>query len=246
MGERQQDESDEAQGRPVAVPVVAATGQAPGSNDADPALRKSEISRRRILDAAARVFRERGYAGTRLTDIAAEANMQTGSLYYHFDSREALVEEVMHVGLARAVSFVSERLDALPASADPLTRLAAAIEAHLLAVLSVSDYSSATIRLLGHVPPPIRERHLVGNREYGRVWAGLLQDARDAGQLREDVDLSAARMLILGALNWSTEWYRSEPGGQSAEKIARDAVALLLEGLAVGSGRRRVRRLLAD
>lgn len=247
MVEGQQDGTDEERKRHDGSPDASTDRiPTPGSADGDPGPRKSDISRRRILDAAARVFRERGYAGTRLTDIAAEANMQTGSLYYHFDSREALVEEVMRVGLARSVSIVNERLAALPASADPLTRLAAAIEAHLLAVLSVSDYSSATIRLLGHVPPEIRERQLAGHREYGRVWRQLLEDARAAGQLRSDIDLSATRMLLLGALNWSTEWYRPDPSGAGAERIARDAVALLLEGLAVGNGRRRIRRLLTS
>ncbi|MSW20533.1 MAG: TetR family transcriptional regulator [Actinobacteria bacterium] len=53
---------------------------------------KSERTRTRILDAAAAVFSEQGY-GARLSDIARHAGIQTGSLYYHFSSREELVDE---------------------------------------------------------------------------------------------------------------------------------------------------------
>jgi AcrR family transcriptional regulator len=59
---------------------------------------KSARTRRRILDAAAEVFSEQGY-GARLSDIADRAAMKTGSLYYHFDSREDLVAEVLALGI---------------------------------------------------------------------------------------------------------------------------------------------------
>ncbi len=191
--------------------------------------RKSERTRRRILDAAAKVFRARGYAGARLADIAAEAGMQAGSLYYHFDSREALVEEVMRAGSQHSREIVVARLGALPAEAGPLRRLETAIQAHLLAVLSISDYASASIKLIGQVPDDIRERQLVDQRRYGALWRTLLADAAAAGAIRDDVNLAVVRMAILGALNWSVEWYH--PDGAPPEDLARDISAMVLQGL---------------
>src|SRR5471030_1580798 len=89
----------------------------------DGALRKSEITRQRILDAAARVFSEQGYSGTRLTDIAARAGMKAGSLYYHFDSRETLIDAVMQVGTRRTHTAALEKLRVLPAGTPPLRKL---------------------------------------------------------------------------------------------------------------------------
>jgi AcrR family transcriptional regulator len=191
--------------------------------------RKSERTRRRILDAAAKVFRERGYSGARLADIAAEAGMQAGSLYYHFDSREALVEEVMRVGNQHSGQIVAARLESLPADAGPLERLRAAIHAHLLAVLSISDYASATIKLIGQVPDDIRERQLVDQRRYGSLWRGLLEAGVAAGVIRDDVNPSVIRMAILGALNWSVEWYH--PDGSPPDVIAGDIATMVLDGL---------------
>jgi TetR/AcrR family transcriptional regulator, cholesterol catabolism regulator len=190
---------------------------------------KAEATRRRILAAAAKVFRARGFVGARLTDIAAEAGLQAGSLYYHFESREALVEEVMWAGQRRTEAHVRQQLEALGPEAPPLRRLHGAIEAHLLALLSSTDANSATIKMIGQVPPDIRERLLVGQRAYGDLWRSLLVDARDAGELRDDIDLSIVRMTILGALNWSVEWYHADKG--NPERIAADMATVMVEGL---------------
>ena len=112
----------------------------------------------------------------------------------------------------------------------PLDRLAAAIRAHIETVLKIDNYASASIRMLGHVPEPIRTRHMKRQAAYGAYWRGLLEDAAAAGQLREGLDLSAARMLLLGMLNWSPEWYRG--GRLSPEQIAEQAAEMALGGLA--------------
>ncbi len=62
---------------------------------------KSQKTRERVLDAAAKIFRQKGYAATRLADIAAAADTQAGSLYYHFDSKEQLLDEVLERGHGR-------------------------------------------------------------------------------------------------------------------------------------------------
>jgi len=201
--------------------------------------RKSDLTRQRILQAAARVFREHGYSGTRLTDIAEAAEMKAGSLYYHFDSREALVEQVVLEGVRRTNDAVRDRLAALPADATFLHKLEAMIETHLTFVLLQGDIASASIQLIWQIPLEIRERTLAVQRAYGAIWRQVLEAARDAGEIRADVNLSAIRMSILGALNWAADWYH--PTGASPKQIARDIVVMVLHGLAVRppSGARR-------
>ena len=191
--------------------------------------RKSEQTRQRLLDAAARVFRHKGYAGARLSDIAEAADMHTPGVYYYFPSKEDLVEEVLRAGVARAAAFVEQRVAAVPDGASALDRLRAAIEGHVLMVLEIGDYTSANIRIFGQLPDDIRRRHLAQQRTYGDLWRSLLEDARAAGELRPDLDLSVLRMLILGALNWTVEWYR--PGVLSATEVARHATTMICEGL---------------
>jgi TetR/AcrR family transcriptional regulator, cholesterol catabolism regulator len=198
--------------------------------DAAEDLGKAEATRQSILAAAARVFRADGYGGARLSDIAAKIGMKAGSLYYHFDSREALVEAVMDLGLKRTHETVAKRLRTLPADTGHIRRLEVAIEAHLELVLAHEDISSATIKLIWQVPAQIRERQLADQRAYGALWRKLLTDARKAGALRSDVDLSIVRMAIMGALNWAADWYK--PGRMTPRQIARDIAAMVLGGLA--------------
>lgn len=195
--------------------------------------RKSEETRERLLDAAAKVFRDKGYAGARLSDIAELADMHTPGVYYYFPSKEDLVEEVLRVGVARACAYVEERVAAVPDGRPALDRLRAAIEGHVLMVLEIGDYTSANIRIFGQVPDDIRARHLADQRAYGNVWRALLEDARAAGEIRPHLDLSVIRMLILGALNWTAEWYR--PDAQSAAEVAREATTMICEGIRLPS-----------
>ncbi len=205
-----------------AEPAAAGAGREKGEA-------KSERTRRRILDAAALVLRRKGFAGARLSDIARVAGMQAGSLYYHFSSREELVAEVMRTGVAEVQARMQAGLAALPADASHRDRLATAIALHLTAVLEQSDYASATIKLFGQVPKDIQKQQLANERAYGKQWRQLLRDARDAGEIRGDLNLSAMRMMIVGALNWAVEWYHPEDG--PAEDIARDFVEMVLHGL---------------
>jgi TetR/AcrR family transcriptional regulator, cholesterol catabolism regulator len=190
---------------------------------------KSERTRERILDAAAVAFRELGFGATRLSDIAERADLQTPSLYYHFASKEELIEAVLALGVTTTFAHVKARVAEVPED-DHLGRLRAAIEAHVEMVLQTGDYSAANLRLYGQMPADIRARLLRIQRRVGRYWNQLLQDAADAGALRADLDLSATRMLILGSLNWTAEWYR--PGELTPAQLADQATTILLQGIA--------------
>lgn len=195
--------------------------------------RTSDATRQRILDAAAKVFRDAGYAGARMADIAAAAGLQgAGSLYYHFPSRDALVEEVLRAGVAHTVDFVKRAAEELPAEATPGDRLRVAMRSHLLCVISIGDYTSANIRIFGQVPAAIRRKHLVAQRRYGAYFRELFEAARAAGEIRADVDLSVIRMLTFGAMNWSVEWF--DPKGVSADEVAAEFVGMVFDGISTG------------
>ncbi len=204
-------------------PTAAAAG--PGS--------KSAKTRQRILDAAAHVLSRKGYTSTRLADVARAAEVAAPAIYYYFASRDDLVEEVMWSGMARLREHVTGILAALPPGAGPLDRIDAAVEAHLRYSLEISDYTSASIRNAGQVPESIAIWPTAEASRYGDVWRTLLQDADHAGLLRPDLDPMAARMMVLGALNWAAEWWNPRRG--SMEVVVRTAQSLVRHGLGAGA-----------
>jgi TetR/AcrR family transcriptional regulator, cholesterol catabolism regulator len=190
---------------------------------------KSARTRQRILDAAAHVLSRKGYAGTRLADVAAQARIQAPAIYYYFPSRDDLIEEVMWSGIAHMREHVYSVLAALPADAGPMDRIDAAVEAHLRYSLEISDYTTAAIRNAGQVPDAVRVRYTAQAAQYGDAWRKLLQDADNAGLLRAGLDLVAARMLVLGALNWAAEWWNPRRG--SLDAVVCTAQSLVRGGL---------------
>lgn len=190
---------------------------------------KSERTRQRILDAAAEVFSEQGY-GARLSDIAARADMKAGSLYYHFDSREDLVAEVLRLGIEGAWDQVAAAVGRLPSSAQPLERLAAAIRAHTMCIVGRSAYATARARIVGALPPDLARAHRKDQRAYGDYWRDLFAAAQGGGQIAADVDIFVAQMLAFGAMNWTSEWFGTGRG-MTPEQLADQAVRLFLHGV---------------
>ncbi len=190
---------------------------------------KSALTRRRILDAAAHVLSLKGYSGLRLTDVAAEAEIQAPAIYYYFPGREDLIEEVMWAGIAEMREHLVGVLDAMPAGASALDRLLAAVEAHLRHALEISDYTTASIRNAGQVPDAIRKRQLLEEERYGEIWRKLINDLARSGALRAELDLYIAQMLVLGALNWTVEWW--DPRRGSVDAVVANAQTLVRHGL---------------
>jgi AcrR family transcriptional regulator len=205
---------------------------------------KSEQTRKRILDAAARLFRQKGYSEVTLDRIAAAAGTKAGSLYYYFRSREHLVQEVLALSMERTEVRVRARLAALPPQATFRDRIATAVREHLEQILLLDDYTVAFTRIIDQVPARVRRHAADSTRAYGRLWNELMRGAQKAGELRSDLDTSVSRMLLLGGMTWTLEWYKAGP--LSPAQIADHAVTLFFEGMETrkkgGAGRRPSKR----
>lgn len=181
-------------------------------------------SRRLILDTAARLLRSGGYHQTTLREIAEAVGIRKASLYYHFASKEEIVEAVANDG----VRFVHEAVAAALAEthgASPHARLEAAIGAHLTALHGHGDYTSASIKafIFGATPAPDSVR--LTRRAYEEVWSVLIRELQAAGTIAPERQPEALRNFLLGALNGSTDWYR--PGRFDLAELARELAALI-------------------
>ncbi|MCR8899910.1 TetR/AcrR family transcriptional regulator [Gordonia sp. GONU] len=193
---------------------------------------KSERTRERILDAAAQVLSQKGYAGLRLTDVAEVAELQAPAIYYYFDSRDTLVEEVMWFGLADMRQHLAAALDALPDGTDPLEKILVAVEAHLRHELEISAYTTASIRNAGQLPEKIGKRQAAEETKYGKIWKSLMVTAYEEGAIRQDLDLYMLQMLVLGSLNWAAEWWTPRRG--NIDKVVANAQAFVRGALTPG------------
>lgn len=192
--------------------------------------RKGEISSAKLLEIAANLFREHGYASTTMRDIANAAGMKAGSLYYHFSSKDEILDQVLERGIGATIQGFRDAIDRLPAEADFATRFRAVVTAHIRTVHEFGNYTVASRQLLRHVPEAVREKHNAMRREYDQMWSALMQEGQSEGHVNLRLSGGVVRLFLLGALNWTSEW--ADPHKKSYEELGSIAAELFLKGLA--------------
>lgn len=190
---------------------------------------RSDHVRDHILSAAAKLFRDQGFSATTLRQIAAAANMKAGSIYYHFSSKEQILDEVLEAGLTRIFTRVREAVEECGPDAGVEMRILAAMRAHLKTLLSRSEFTSVNIRVYGQLPLAVRERHRPMRRQYGLFWDDLFRQAIEAGLFRKDIKVKPLREFVLGALNWTVEWF--DPEQHSIDELVERCTKLILHGV---------------
>ena len=190
------------------------------SHPAGAAKPRSNNRRTQILDAAALRFRTQGYAATTMRDIATDAGMLAGSLYYHFSSKSQLLIAVHEEGVKRIADAVDEAI-AKSKAGDAWGRLETALCAHLESLLSGGDYAQVIIRDIPADEPDLKDTLIALRDDYEQRMRTLV----DGLPLKSKEDARWIRLLLLGAANWSPNWYR--PDGASPAEIARNYIRLL-------------------
>ena len=194
-------------------------------------------TRQQILQVAARLFAQQGFAPTTLRQMADAVGIKAGSVYYHFEGKDEIAACVLDGGIAAMTHAVRERLDALPANASQRTRLGAAVEGHLWGLLQHGDFTAAHIRIYRYVSDAARNRHRSVRSAYTRMWDELLSDAAADGALRSDIPVPLIRQYLVGALNWPVDWYDPQRG--SVAQLAAQISAMVFDGIVVGPRRAR-------
>ena len=203
---------------------TASPQQAPAAR-----ISKSEKSRDSILVAAAKLFRRQGYSATTLRQIAESPTSRLAASTTTSIPRRQILDEVLHLGLLSVFEAVKKaHRDAGPVS--HRRKIGLAIEAHLVALLEASDFTSANIRIYGQLPETLKKPHRPLRRAYAKYWDKLFLDARRAGEIRADIEIVPLRIFVLGALNWTIEWF-SLDSKDAVLKLARRTELLIFDGV---------------
>jgi len=191
-----------------------------------PEARDEGNRRRALVRAAAQLFRHHGFAAVSTRNLAAAAGMCSGSPFYHFESKSALLYAVMQEGMEQAVRSQQAMLEHLPADAAPPVQLASLVRHHF-EVLFGPDGDFIPVMLYEWRSLGAKERGSVAQLRtvYEAPWMPVLQALHASGQLR--IAPRMARLFIFGALNWAVQWYR--PGGPlTLDGLSEQALCLFL------------------
>ena len=177
-----------------------------------------------LLRSAAKLFRRKGFDGTSTRDIAAAVGMQSGSPFYHFKSKGALLFAVMEEGMRSAIARQARAIEVAGDGMTDLALLRLLIRNHFDVLLGPgSDFIPVMLYEARSITPKQRAALAELQGEYEAPWIPVLDALRASGRLRADVKL--ARLLMFGALNWSAQWYDRRKGS-SLDDLADAAIQL--------------------
>lgn len=183
--------------------------------------------RQALLSAAAKLFRRKGFDGTSTRDIATAAGMQSGSPFYHFKSKDALLYAVMEAGMVSAIERQAKALQGKAPAADAREAMRRLVKAHFDVLLGPGN-DFVPVMLYEHRALSAAQRAKLAELQvrYEAVWTPVLRALHDNGQLQAPVKLS--RLLILGALNWTVQWFDRKKGA-SVDELTDAAMQLFLK-----------------
>ncbi|MFN0205590.1 MAG: TetR/AcrR family transcriptional regulator [Planctomycetota bacterium] len=189
------------------------------------ALRRADDRKLAILRAAARVFRERGYANAGMRDIASAADLSPANLYYYFSGKDEILYFCQDRSLARMTSEVGMAKSSKISVKEQLRRV---LLTHILCLLDDVEGSVAHLETEA-LPPALRTKIVEKRDQYEKSIRSLLSQGAANGEF-ELSDTTLTARAILGAINWTARWFRPD-GKQSAKYVAENTVAFLLNGL---------------
>jgi len=184
------------------------------------------LTREDILEAAAQVFREKGFHGASMSDIAEAVNLQKASLYHHVSSKQEILSEL----LDRALQILLERISAVTVqniSADKKLKM---MICEYLQILT-ENVDLAAVLLFEHRSLERRQqsRHIPNRDKFESLWKDVLTEGVRAKLFKCD-DPGLTTRALLGIMNWTITWYRPD-GEKTIEQIADNYSKLLLNGL---------------
>ncbi|MFT3901151.1 MAG: TetR/AcrR family transcriptional regulator [Gordonia sp. (in: high G+C Gram-positive bacteria)] len=181
-----------------------------------------------LLGIAGELFADRGLRSTTVRDIADTAGILSGSLYHHFDSKEAMVDELLSGFLDELFSRYRAIADAgLPATETLRQLVIASFEAIDARHTAVAIYQNEARHLASQERfAYINER----NVEFRELWESVLRRGVAEGDFRSDLDVDLVYRFLRDTVWVAVRWYR--PGGpKPVEEIADQYLGVVLDGI---------------
>ncbi|MGX7927214.1 TetR/AcrR family transcriptional regulator [Tsuneonella sp. HG094] len=177
-----------------------------------------------FVKSASALFAKRGFDRTSVREIAQALGVASGTLFYHFESKEDLLEAIINKGIADGYQRASEALADTPLG--PLSRLLALASSHIEVVHGeLRHVHQVWIREWGRLSPKAQERMRPTAHKYRDLLDSVLVEVQQAGYLKTDPTMT--RHLMLPALNWTISWSRASTN-TARRNLARQLCAASL------------------
>ena len=187
--------------------------------------KRSQATRSTIIAAGAAVFARTRYETASLDDIAAEADVTKGTIYYHFDSKESLYTAVLTSYLADATG----RLQAIADSGLPPRPMIERVIRHLVEDTLDRSKSFSQYQFIVDAGPTLQSSVREAQRAYEQTLTGIIEQGQAAGEVMAG-NPKVLAFLLIGSIGRTARWYNPE-GTLPPTGLADLVTHLLLHGL---------------
>ncbi len=183
-----------------------------------------------IIDAAVRVFARNGYYNSRVSDIAKEAGIASGTIYLYFKTKDEILVTLFREKMAEFVATVRKAIAAEPDAVAKLRRL---IRLHFKLLEEHAEMAEVVQVELRQGQKFFRGASANEVSGYFDLISSVLEEGMAAGLFRNDLPVKTVRKVLFGAMDqMATSWVLGKRGYKLSETA--DAVAdIFLKGLAV-------------
>lgn len=181
----------------------------------------------RLFAEATRLFREKGYFATSMTDIASAVGIQKASIYYYIKSKQELLVEIARTCMKM---LISEAERVAYSNMTPTEKLKALMTAHIKLVMDHLDIFTVSLREVNPVNMGEYWPEAVGLRDrYESIIRGIIRAGKETGEFK-NLDEKLTGFAMLGMVNWLIRWVKPE-GEKSADEIASVMTEIFFKGL---------------
>ncbi len=189
-------------------------------------LTKPKTKKQAIHEAAARLFRDKGYTATSMRDLAEAVQLKASSLYNHIGSKEEILKEIC---FANAALFLEKMEWVENADLSAIEKIKALIHFHI--EIATQDITSITAfnDEWRHLSQPHLENFLQLRRKYESKFKAIIEKGIENGEIK-NLPVTIMLHTIFSSIRWIYDWYKPE-GQIRKEELQESLSELLIEGL---------------
>lgn len=188
--------------------------------------RSTSNKREVIFSEAAKLFKEKGFGGTSMRDLAEKVGIEAASMYNHIRSKDEILEEICFKIAHEYVSHISEIEDTQQSCRD---KIKAIIRLHVRLIINDANAVSVANNDWKYLTATKMALYKDIRKGYEKRFAEIISKGIKEGEFKE-INVSVALFTMLSSLRWIELWYKPDRE-ISAEKLEEDLTQLLLNGL---------------
>ena len=189
---------------------------------------RNSSKREFVIEKAAKLFKEKGFAATSMRDLAEEVGVEAASLYNHIQSKAEILQDICF----RTANTLMQHLESIEnSSKSAIEKITAILRFHIQQMLSNYEMSQVSDREWRHLTEPYLSNFKTQRRTYRQRFAHIIADGILKNQIKP-IDAPTAVIIMLHAVSGVESWHRSMEK-ITAEQLENNMIIILVEGLKI-------------